>query len=82
MIEYVYKGFKVVYKVEASEQNSNLYKADGQVLTSSEHKEPILAQKFHTEYPSKLGAQTQIRKLVEDYIDFEWKKFYEMQEKI
>lgn len=75
--QYNYKGFVVTYEIKASEQANNMYRADGQV-ESAKNKNKIL-QKFHTEHPTKEGAKKEIKKLLEDYIDFEWQEFYEMQ---
>ncbi|MDI9819031.1 MULTISPECIES: hypothetical protein [unclassified Legionella] len=64
------------YKIESS-GGARLYKADGSVV-ARESKHSSL-QKFHTEHPTKEGAKNEIKKLLEDYIDFEWQEFYEMQ---
>ncbi|KTC76935.1 hypothetical protein [Legionella brunensis] len=77
MIEYTYKGFRVTYQIESSAAAPNLYKADGYVTRATEIKNHS-PQKFHTEHPTKKGAQIEIKKLLEDYIDFEWQEFYEM----
>ncbi|WED43083.1 hypothetical protein [Legionella cardiaca] len=79
MTEYIYKGFKVTYQVELSGAVPNLYKADGYVTRTPSKKNNTPPQKFHTEHPTKKGAQIEIKKLLEDYIDFEWQEFYEMQ---
>lgn len=80
MTEYVYKGFKVSYKIKCSENKPKLYKADGYVQCSLATTGSVFSQKFHTEHPSKEGAQNEIKKLLEDYIDFEWQEFHEMHE--
>ncbi|KTD15983.1 Uncharacterised protein [Legionella lansingensis] len=77
MTQYVYKGFKVTYNVISSSEDPKLYKADGYVVRSTA-RGGSPPQKFHTEYPTKKGAQNEIKKLLEDYIDFEWEEFYEM----
>ena len=81
MTDYLYKGFKVFYTIKPTDKNKNLYIADGHVLCCMHptHSEP---RKFHTEYPSKAGVETEIKKMLEDYIDFEWHEYHEMQEEI
>ncbi|CEK12053.1 hypothetical protein [Legionella hackeliae] len=78
MNQYTYKGFKVIYQVDSSDAAPNLYKADGYVVRATDNRNSTSPQKFHTEYPTKKGAETEIKKLLEDYIDFEWQEFYEM----
>lgn len=78
MTEYTSKGFKVCYDIKPAE--SNLYRADGKVFFyNKDSRDPSLLQKFHTEHPTKIGAKTEIKRLIDDYIDFEWKKYLEMQ---
>lgn len=79
MNQYDYKGFKVNYRVDLSDAVPHLYKADGYVIRAAENKNSNSPQKFHTEHPTKQGAEIEIKKLLEDYIDFEWQEFYEMQ---
>lgn len=78
MTQYTYKGFQVTYQVKSSDIDPNLYKADGYVVRATEFQNRLAQQKFHTEHPTKKGAQHEIKKLLEDYIDFEWQEFYEM----
>ncbi|MBA4696066.1 MAG: hypothetical protein H2069_01600 [Legionella sp.] len=73
--QYTYKGFNIVYKI-ATCTRPNLYRADAYIL-SSENENPC-PQKFHTEHPTAAGARTEIKRLLRNYIDFEWKKFHEM----
>ncbi|MGQ3888714.1 hypothetical protein ACQUW5_06730 [Legionella sp. CNM-1927-20] len=77
MPEYIYKGFKVVYNIDTDESNNKLYKADGyvQCLLDKNNHPP---QKFHTEYSTLAGVQEEIKKMLEDYIDFEWNEFNKM----
>ena len=74
--EYIYKGFKISYKINVLD--NTLYKADGAVTylpTVPTSFEPI---QFHTELDSHSGAEHEIKKLLENYVDFELKSFYEM----
>lgn len=72
--EYNYKGFKISYTIQEMEK-SKCYRAEGEVLCYVNNCEPNLTQKFITEFPTKAGAKKEIKKLIENYIDFEWQKF-------
>ncbi|MFW2534951.1 hypothetical protein [Legionella sp. 29fVS95] len=77
MTEYTSKGFRVCYDIKPTE--SNLYHAEGEVFFyTKDSSNPCLLQKFHTEHPTKIGAKTEIKRLIDDYINFEWKKHLEM----
>ena len=80
MNEYVYRGFKIFYKIELDKTNNSLYQADdGYAECLLDNKKSTAApRKFHTEYSTLAGVQDQITKLVEDYIDFEWEEFNKM----
>lgn len=78
MVQYLYKGFKVFYRVKPLESDSKLYQADGHVICDVDQKDSPLCQKFHTEYPTLMGVENEIKKLLENYIDFEWLEFKEM----
>nr|HAT8714213.1 hypothetical protein [Legionella jordanis] len=82
MTQYVYKGFKICYSIQPSSENLNLYKADGYAIRPTQKETSTAPQKFHTEHPTKEGAKNEIKKLLEDYIDFEWQEFHEMQKEI
>lgn len=77
MTEYIYKGFKISYQIETTEQEQ--YKADGKVIFLQEHSKCILPTRFHTVLDSYQGAETEIKKLLENYVDFELKNFYAME---
>mgnify|MGYP000090025035 CR=1 FL=1 len=77
MTEYNYKNFKIFYNIE-SDTNKNLYTADGYVTCSLDETQSLLSRKFHTEDTTRTGAQHEIRRLIENYIDFEWSEFYEV----
>ena len=76
MAEYIYKGLTVHYNIR--KMNINLYQATGAVIYPENDKKN--AQKFQTEAPTKSGVQHEIKKIINDYIDFEWKGFIEMQD--
>ncbi len=37
-----------------------------------------MPRKFHTEFTTKSGVRDSIKKLMENYIDFEWQEYYEI----
>ncbi|MFA5959505.1 MAG: hypothetical protein WC785_03220 [Tatlockia sp.] len=76
MAEYSYRGFNITYQVDSKDHR--LYKANGKAIKSEEKTTPNNARKFHTEHPTENGAKKAIKKLIEDYVDFEWKEYYEM----
>jgi hypothetical protein len=73
MTEYMYKGFKIVYKT-VYEQETNLFKAQGYVMSYLD-KELSVFQKFQTVNISDTIVDKEIQKLIENYIDFEWKEY-------
>lgn len=78
MIGYNYKNFQIYYHIELDKRSTRLYTADGYIVNSLDKKNPMLARRFHTEHSSKRGAVTEIKRLIENYIDFEWEEFYEV----
>ncbi|MDF1683751.1 MAG: hypothetical protein P1U36_03745 [Legionellaceae bacterium] len=87
MIEYIYKGFKLSYQVSklnasASADESALFEAHGNaVYLLSTPKKWFSQTHFHTDNESHHGAEHEIKHLLENYVDFELKNFYAMQEK-
>jgi len=79
MTTYAYKGFTVIYEIHRS-NDSEIYKADGTVIPEGENTSPTRSTKFHTEYPSRIGVKKEIKKLIENYINFEWEKLLEMKQ--
>lgn len=71
MSAYMYRNFKVVYKVYPQDAH-HLYKADGLAICLESEEFPYPQTEFSTEYPTYEGAQTEIKKIIEEYIDFEW----------
>lgn len=78
MIEYLFKGFKISYKISPVEFENNTYKAEGSVAYLLNMPESFTPQKFHTEFATYAGAENEIKKLLENYVDFELKNFYNM----
>lgn len=79
MIEYIYKGFKISYKVFPIEFEKNAYHADGTLTYLLNLPDVFKPQKFHTECDTYAGAEHEIKQLLENYINFELKNFYDMQ---
>jgi hypothetical protein len=79
VIEYIYKGFKISYKIARAELEKNTYKADGSVSYLLNMPKTFAPKKFHTEYDTHAGAEHEIKKLLENYVNFELKNFYDMQ---
>ena len=73
MSQYDYKEFKVIYDISYSKQ-LNLYEAHGSVHLNKKNI-PAFSQEFSTEDSSPLGAEKGIKRLMEQYIDFEWVQF-------
>ena len=87
VIEYIYKGFKLSYQVSelsssASSVEPTLYEAHGNaVYLLSTPKKWFSQTHFHTDSESHHGAEHEIKRLLENYVDFELKNFYALQEK-
>ncbi|CDZ76099.1 hypothetical protein BN59_00363 [Legionella massiliensis] len=79
MTEYDYKSFKIHYEIHPDKTKKNLYTADGYICCTLDQGVPVLPRQFHTEYITRDGVQKEIRKLIENYIDFEWQEFHDMQ---
>lgn len=79
MIEYIYKGFKLSYKIEDLTAENTTYKADGALTYLLNTPDTFKPKKFHTEYETHSGAEYEIKKMLENYVDCELKNFYETQ---
>ncbi len=79
MTEYIYKGFKVHYLIKQDKKEPSSYNAKGSVICYIKGDGPTLSQKFQTEGPSKNFVQNEIKKMINSYIEFEWKQYIEMQ---
>ena len=78
MIEYIYKGFIISYKILSAEFENNIFQADGSVTYLLNRPKSFVPQKFYTEFATHVGAEHEIKKLLENYVDFELKNFYDM----
>lgn len=78
MTEYDYKKFKIHYNIQSDKTKKNLYTADGYISNPQDSNCSCASRKFHTEFFTKAGVQNEIKKLMENYIDFEWQEYYEI----
>ena len=78
MIEYIYKGFKLSYKITSPDRKKNTFKADGALTYLLNMPKTFTPKQFYTEYETHAGAEHEIKKLLENYVNFELKNFYEM----
>lgn len=78
MTEYDYKNFKIHYNIQEDKTKNNLYVAEGYISNPQDNNNSCISRKFHTEYTTKAGVKNEIKKLIENYIDFEWQEFYEI----
>jgi hypothetical protein len=78
MTEYDYKKFKIHYNIQSDKTKKNLYAADGYISNPLDSNCSCTARKFHTEYGTKSGVKNEIKKLIENYIDFEWQEYFEI----
>lgn len=78
MAEYIYKGFKVHYEIEKIKVAGGLFQAQGYVICDSDTDGPTLTQKFQTESSLKADAESEIKKIINRYIDFEWEQYLKM----
>lgn len=78
MKEYTYRGFKINYDIKPEKNYINLYKAYGYVECLRNKKANNPKINFTTEFPTLDGAQEEIKKIIKDYIDFEWDQFYKI----
>jgi len=77
MIEYIYKGFKISYNVTPTNLEKKTFNANGSA-TYLLNAPKFAQQKFHTEDNTQDGAEHEIKKLLENYVNFELKNFYDM----
>lgn len=73
MTKYRYKDFDTVYDVIFSIE-LNQYEARGAVIRMESGK-LTYRREFRTEDPTLKGAEKEIKRLMKDFIDFEWQQF-------
>lgn len=79
MIEYIYRGFKISYKMEPAAHEKKSYKAAGHATYLLSKPKSFVSKTFQTEYDTHSSTEHEIRTLLENYVDFELKNFYAMQ---
>ncbi len=77
MIEYIYKGFKLSYKITAADPEKKRFKADGALTYLLSMPKTFTQKKFHSEYETHASAEHEIKKLLENYVNTELKNFYD-----
>lgn len=77
MTEYIYKGFQIHYIMKHLKKQNDSYRATGSVFCYINGNGPALTQKFQTEGSSKDYVENEIKKIINNYIDFEWDQFVE-----
>jgi hypothetical protein len=78
MIEYIYKGFKISYKIILTSVD-NIYKAEGSLLYLLSTPKCFAAKKFHAQSDTHRSVEYEIKKKLEDHVNFELKSFYATQ---
>ena len=62
-----------------AEGEKNAYKAEGSVTYLLNIPKSFTPRKFQTEFVTHAGAEHEIKKLLENYVNFELKNFYDLQ---
>jgi hypothetical protein len=86
MIEYIYKGFKLSYTVSeirgmVSPDESSAFEAHGNAMYLLKTPKWFTQTHLHAEHETHVGAEHDIKRLLENYVDFELKNFYASQAK-
>lgn len=71
MEKYRYKKFKIYYDIK---KGNDSYFGDGYIIYNLNNKISQYPRFFHTEYKTKNGTVKSLKKMINDYIDFEWKE--------
>lgn len=79
MPDYTYREFKVHYEIKPSENLPELYSASGYIECLSKAQSTHEKIDFSTEHADLSGARKEIKKMIEQYIDFEWDQFSKIQ---
>lgn len=74
MTSYTYREFKISYEVQPDSKNPLLFKASG--FAQCIKNKNVNAEKIHfsTESSNLELAQKEIKKIIEDYIVFQWEQ--------
>ncbi|MCH9689878.1 MAG: hypothetical protein K0U10_04410 [Gammaproteobacteria bacterium] len=84
MIEYIYKGFKLSYTVSEiscalTPSEPHTYEAHGNAIYLLNSPKWFTQTHLHAEDETHVGAEHEIKRLLENYVDFELKNFYATQ---
>ena len=80
MPEYFYREFRVCYEIRAKHNSHVFFEASGYVQSLTNIGTTNQLINFSTEFATAEGAIREIKKIMEDYIDFEWEQFYRIQD--
>ncbi len=69
MIVYLYKKFEISYNISKKSTGNFVARGFAKCLDSPTN-EP--ATPFNTEFPTKEGAELEIKKMIEEYVEFEY----------
>lgn len=78
MTDYIYKGFKISYQITA--KTNSQYSAYGNVTYLLKKRGIFSPVELNTEDDNYTGALHKIKKLLENYVDIELKKFYNLEQ--
>lgn len=70
-MEYEYRKFNIIYDVQ-KDSHQPLYEATGYASCLANSNSDRTLKKFHTTFSTLKGAEHEIKKIIENYIDFEW----------
>ncbi len=77
MIEYIYKGFKLSYKIVAPENEKKTYKVNGFITYLLNIPHSFSPKKFYNEYATHSDAEHEMKQLLENHVNLELKHFYD-----
>jgi hypothetical protein len=74
MYQYFYKKFKVEYEITFNSK-LNVFEAHAKIICLINKNNP--PQEFSTEAFTRVKTRSEIKKLIKNYIDFEWQQMGE-----
>lgn len=85
MIEYIYKGFKLSYNVSEiscglSPNEPRAFEAHGNAIYLLDTPKWFTQTHLHAEGETHACAEHEIKRLLENYVDFELKNYYASQQ--
>lgn len=77
-MEYIYQGYKVYYEINQIKMRNKFYRAKGSIIYHLiEENSTIFHLKFQTESSTMRGIQQEIKKIINNCIEFELPNFIE-----